>query len=239
MKRLIIISSLFLMALYATASSYDCRLYQAFVSGNMEEWKTLIDEMRGDYRSLPTHEKLFQLCVAQYGFVAYNLGAGNKKLAETYLDSAMADVDLLLEKKGAFSSGYALKGALYGLKTALKPMGAVIWGPKSIRYIDKAYSLNPNDPYVLQEKGNVKFHMPVFYGGSKKEALRYYQKAFLAFKQQNNVNCNWMYINVWAWVGICQRDIGDKEGAKKTFRKILAYEPGFKWVKEDLLRDPE
>ena len=52
--------------------------------------------------------------------------------------------------------------------------------PEFFKYMDKAYQLDPHDPWVLVAYGALYYHLPWFVGGSNAKALDYFQKALEA-----------------------------------------------------------
>ena len=77
--------------------------------------------------------------------------------------------------------------------------------------------------------------MPAAFGGSKKKALEYLLTAQkLIEKDASQLNENWNYLSLLAFIGQAQMEIKEYTLAKTTFDKILKLEPGFSWVKDEL-----
>jgi tetratricopeptide (TPR) repeat protein len=87
------------------------------------------------------------------------------------------------------------------------------------------------------EMGNIWNHMPAIFGGSEEKALKYYSKALEIIEKEpaGNQQNNWMYLNLLTLVGQMHQDMKNQEQAKKYFEQALQIEPGFIWVKEELL----
>ncbi len=56
-------------------------------------------------------------------------------------------------------------------------LNALFMLPEFLRYLDKAYKLNPDDPWVLVAYGALYYNLPWIIGGSDFKALHYLEKA--------------------------------------------------------------
>ena len=73
------------------------------------------------------------------------------------------------------------------------------------------------------------------WGGDKKVAAEYLEKSISAYEDQGRTTSNWFYLDALANLGIVYSEINKKEEAKATFKKALAFEPDFGWVKYSLM----
>ena len=94
-----IIAVIFLL-LFTVTDSY-CgnreRIYNAYISGNMDNWKRIIDEMENSKNM--GSGAILELVNYQYGYIAWCMGEDNKKEARDYLELAEKNLDIL-ENRG-------------------------------------------------------------------------------------------------------------------------------------------
>ena len=127
-----------------------------------------------------------------------------------------------------------MKGAFIAFKIGLKRSRAVFLGPRSMEHINRAVELDSSNPMAWMEKGNAEYHMPRIFGGSYNKAAQYYKKAINYFEKQHDGQHTWMYMNALAWLAQSYDKAKEDDQARETYEKILALEPDFKWVKEEL-----
>jgi len=216
-------------------SSFKQQVYQAYISGKMEGWKTAIDAMEKQKKNEP--EYLLELINYQYGYVAWCLGNEKKNEAKNYLSLLDKNLEKLKSFSGETAEYHAFTAAAYGFKIGLSLWRAPFFGPKSMDHAEKAMEKDSLSFQANMEMGNIWNHMPAMFGGSDEKALTYYSKALEIIEkepagiQQNN----WMYLNLLTLVGQMHQDMKNQEQAKKYFEQALQIEPGFVWVKEELL----
>jgi tetratricopeptide (TPR) repeat protein len=218
-----------------TQSIYRQKVYQAYISGKMEGWKTTIDNMEKQKKNEP--EYLLDLINYQYGYVAWCLGNDKNNEAKHYLSLLDKNLEKLKSLSGESAEYHAYTAAAYGFKIGLSNWRAPFFGPKSMNHAELALEKNPRSFQANMEMGNIWNHMPAVFGGSDEKALNYYLKALEIIEnepagiQQNN----WMYLNLLTLAGQIYQEMGNQKQAKKYFEQALQIEPGFVWVKEELL----
>ncbi len=216
-------------------SPFKQQVYQAYISGKMEGWKTAIDAMEKQKKNEP--EYLLELINYQYGYAAWCLGNDKKNEAKHYLSLLDKNLEKLKSLSGESAEYHSYTAASYGFKIGLSLWRAPFFGPKSMDHAEKALQTNSLSFQANMEMGNIWNHMPAMFGGSDEKALTYYSKALEIIEkepagiQQNN----WMYLNLLTLVGQMHQDMKNQEQAKKYFEQALQIEPGFVWVKEELL----
>jgi tetratricopeptide (TPR) repeat protein len=184
----------------------------------MEGWKTTIDNMEKQKKNEP--EYLLDLINYQYGYVAWCLGNDKNNEAKHYLSLLDKNLEKLKSLSGESAEYHAYTAAAYGFKIGLSNWRAPFFGPKSMNHAELALEKNPRR-----------------FGGSDEKALNYYLKALEIIEnepagiQQNN----WMYLNLLTLAGQIYQEMGNQKQAKKYFEQALQIEPGFVWVKEELL----
>jgi tetratricopeptide (TPR) repeat protein len=216
-------------------SSFKKQVYQAYISGKMEGWKTAIDAM--EKQKEDESDVLVELINYQYGYVAWCLGNDKKNEAKHYLSLLEKNLEKLKSLSGESAEFHSYTAALYGFKIGLSLWRAPFFGPKSMDHAEKALQTSSVSYQANMEMGNIWNHMPAVFGGSDEKALKYYSKALEIIEkeragiQQNN----WMYLNLLTLVGQMHQDMKNQEQAKKYFEQALQIEPDFVWVKEELL----
>jgi tetratricopeptide (TPR) repeat protein len=216
-------------------SHFKQQVYQAYISGKMEGWKTAIDNMEQQKKNEP--EYLSELINYQYGYVAWCLGSNRKDEAKNYLSLLKKNLQTLKTFSGKTAEYHAYTAAAYGFKIGLSTWRAPFFGPKSMEHAEKAMVKNNQSFQANMEMGNIWNHMPVVFGGSDEKALKYYSAALeiMGKKPGETRRNNWMYLNLLTLVGQMQQEMGNPEQAKKYFEQALQIEPNFVWVKEELL----
>lgn len=194
---------LMFVALVANAQSkdleyYRCAFFESYRQGDMSPWPKLIAEME----SAKSTDLAWQteMVKAMYGLIGYEIGAKNKDLARVYVDKADGYLDKLLDRYPKNAQLHSIDGAVYGYKIALAPYKAPFIGPKSMWHIGKAIEFDPNEPMGYIEKGNSLQYRPAVFGGDKKEALEYYQKALKLMESRGNLKCNWQHLLLRAFI---------------------------------------
>lgn len=103
------------------------------------------------------------------------------------LDLAQSQLDLLLKKFTSESEIYALQSFVYQLRITDMAKGFKYSGMAN-EYLDKAESLNPNNPRVYYLRGTNTFHTPKAFGGGKEKAKPLFAKAAALFESQKPAN---------------------------------------------------
>jgi tetratricopeptide (TPR) repeat protein len=112
---------------------------------------------------------------------------------------------------------------------------APIHGPKSVHHAQKAMELDDNNHMGYVQYGNSQYYMPAVFGGSKKTAIEYYQKA-QAIMEKNplQIRYDWNYLNLLTLIAQSLHETGRISEAKLYYGKILETEPAFIWVRDEL-----
>ncbi|WP_372949142.1 hypothetical protein [Mariniphaga sp.] len=216
-------------------SPFKQQVYQAYISGKMENWKTAIDAMEKQKSNQPTD--ILELINYQYGYVAWCLGNDKKNEAKHYLSLLDNNLEKLKSLSGESAEYHSYTAAAYGFKIGLSNWRAPFFGPKSMDHAEKAMKKDSLNFQANMEMGNIWNHMPAMFGGSDEKALSYYSKALkiMESKSEEIKRHNWIYLNLLTLVGQMQQEMGNPYQAKKYFEQALKIEPNFVWVKEELL----
>ncbi len=210
-------------------------IYQAYVQGSMQLWADAISLLEKEYTRSGSINILYELTLARYGYIGYNLGIDDKSEARRNITLAEENLDKLIAYPHYESSAYALQGALYAYRISMAPWRAVFWGQRSMNLINKAIETNPGDPSAWIEHGNAMFYAPSALGGSKEKAIDSYTRAIRLLETNMKASHRWLYLNTLVGLAKSYYETGNKSMARATYLKALEFEPGFKWVKDTLL----
>ena len=227
---------LLLMSLSINAANDKTTIYNAFITGNMAEWKTTMTDIES--RKLTSASNKLELVNCYYGYIGYSLGVKNKKEAAKYVEKMETILDELTKSNPKLADVYAYKAALIGFKIGLSPYKAPFIGKSSGENAKKALAIDPNNIQGNIEQANVLYYSPAAFGGDKTKAKEYYKKAVSLFEDNPaSLPQNWLYLSLLTKIAQIQEDEKDFKGAKQTYDKILSIEPNYSFVKNELLPD--
>lgn len=209
---------------------YQCAFFESYRVGNMALWPGLIAEME----KVKSTDLAWQteMLKAMYGLVGYQLGAKNKDLARVYVNKADDYIDKLLKLQPENAYLHSLSGAFYGYKIALTFYKAPFFGPKSMYHIEKSIELDPSEPGGYIEKANSLMYRPAAFGGDKKEALAYYQKALKLMKINNSQKCNWQEMLLRAFILKSLYETNQTAEAEAFMKEMQKDYGSMSWIKE-------
>jgi tetratricopeptide (TPR) repeat protein len=210
------------------------QIYTSFIKGDVPLWERTLMEYERYYASRPEPAVLYDLLLARYGFIAFSM-EGEPSKARQQLDKAEAELEKLFTYPAHKSNAYALQGAFLGFRISLRPISAVMLGPRSYKAINNSVEANPENPVAWMEMGNSRFYTPSAFGGSKQEALEYYMKSVQLFEKNLLPNQKWLYLNSLVGLAKSYQFTNRKTFAIATYKKALTFEPEFKWVRDELL----
>ncbi|MCD7900173.1 MAG: tetratricopeptide repeat protein [Bacteroides sp.] len=210
-------------------SSYKQAIYNAYVNGDMSKWKVTLNKMESDSLSV---EGTLELLNYYYGYIGYMIGIDKSKTATLYIKKGEKLIDEILKNDPQNPTANAYKGSFIAFKIAISKLKAVTMGPQSMKYINKANKLDYTNVQALTDKGNMLYYAPSMFGGNKKEAIIYFEKAIKQM-EINNENNNWFYLYLLTSLAQYNQEMGNKEDALSVYEKILAKEPNLKWVRDE------
>lgn len=230
--------SLLLMIVTMVQASCKQKIFEAYVKSDMQSWKLIIDSLENT-TSLDKEEQL-ELLNYQYGYIGWCIGNKRKKEAEQYLKKAEHTVESMLKADYLPSLMYAYKAAFIGFRIGISPYKAPFIGFDSVTFVDKALELDADNAFAYEQKGNIQYYMPSVFGGSKTEALKYYERALELFEQDSlKVKEDWNYLNILGILIQANIACDNHEKADTYCSKALAVAPEFVWVKKELFPELE
>nr|WP_319999352.1 hypothetical protein [uncultured Draconibacterium sp.] len=212
------------------------KIYQAYISNRMDDWKVIIDSL--EQNKTESVDYLSELVNYQYGYIGYCLGADKDKEAKDYLDLAENNLEILENKNVDPALVDAYKAAFWGFKIGLSPIKAPIFGRRCIKNADRALELNNKLPFAHVQYGNAYFYMPAVFGGSKEVAIEHFLQAIEQMEASPaELENDWNYLSLLSLTGQSYEKVDEYDKAKNIYEKALQFEPDFKWIKDELYPD--
>lgn len=107
-------------------------------------------------------------------------------------DAALSKAESLTKEN---SEIFVVKKMIATLRMMADPMNRwQTYGPQAAEALQKAKSLNPNNPRVFMLEGQDKFYTPEQFGGSKTEAKSLFEESarkFESFKPESSIHPQW------------------------------------------------
>ncbi len=184
--------------------------------------------------------ELGSLALYYAAYANYRLGpqsVGKKSEIVGYLDRAVDQLKQVIEEDEDFAEAYALLSSCYGSKIPLKPFAAMVLGPRSGRFMSVAKELAPDNPRVFLLDGVGRYHTPGTFGGGKEAALESLEESarlFDGWTNESPLEPDWGAEEVFAWIGVVQRDLEQPDLAKASFAEALRINPDYRWVQKVL-----
>ena len=214
----------------------SCAVYRGYISGDMQAWAKGMAELQASYNREGSSCVMYSLAEARYGYAGFLLGTGDKDAARPLIDAFEKDIESLAAYPEYRAETEAFRISLLGFRMALNPARAVTLGPRALKQLQAAMEVGSGSASVWIEKANSEAHMPAFAGGSKEKAAASFREAIRLFEADPQLSgCNWRYLNAMVLLGQLLEKMEDYTGAREAYRRALKREPGFKWVRDELL----
>ncbi len=191
----------------------------------MDKWESVIKEMEN--KNYTTEDRQLELLNYYYGYIGYLIGSNQNKKATGYIQKGEKIIDNILKNNPDQIEATAYKGTFTGFKISMDKVKSVTLGPKSLKYINKAYKLDPNNVQAISDKANMLYYAPSMFGGDKEQAFELYKKAIRTIEKQNKTAQNWNYLNLLLGVANHYKQQGKTSEASAFYNKILQQEPNF------------
>jgi tetratricopeptide (TPR) repeat protein len=241
-----IIASLLLLcwAHYQQTNHFECdeTMYKAYlghqdVQVSKAEWKKIVAARKTKFQTDPKNQdNLYDLSLAQFGLLTSTMRDQDENLFDEYVDETEENLQTLIDGNKKWGEPRALLAALYGLKISYSPMKGMFYGSKSGSLMDQAKKDAPTSPLVCKLYANSKFFTPDAFGGDLKEAIKSYEKSIQLYKSApESTKNNWFYLDTMAFLGQAYLKDGQTAKAIETYDKALKIEPGYSFVKFNLL----
>lgn len=185
---------------FGVATAQNDKFTQAMI-GNLEKAKTAqnvsdFQEVANGFERIAVSEK--NQWTAWYYAGWYNLiinfQESNVAKKQQFLDQAKKLIDEGLKVKPDESELLVVKVMAYYAEMAINPANAMDLFPKTAELLEKAKSLNANNPRIYLTQAEAIFNMPVEFGGGKEKAQPILQTAkekFDKFVPENQLSPDW------------------------------------------------
>jgi hypothetical protein len=201
----ILASSLMVTAVSAQSEKFvkamETRVALVDSNNNADSWKDLANAFERIAEAektewLPYYYAAFAQVMAGYASMPMDGSMGdNSAICDPFADKA----EQLIGKAEALSQEnseiFCVKKMMYSLRMMGNPMARYMTdGPKATEALERAKTLNENNPRVYILQGQDKFYTPEQYGGSKEEAKKLFEKAneiFMVTKPGNSIEPQW------------------------------------------------
>ncbi len=210
-------------------------IYRAYRDNRMPLWESTLETMRFEYSQRPDGALLYDILLAQYGLIGYYLGHDKREQGVAQLERAEKYLEKLDKLPSHEVSAMLFRASFNAYHITLRPWRGIQLGPATGRLIDRALEMDPNNPRAHIEKGNMLFFAPAILGGSKTESIRYYSRAIELYEDSLPNNHRWLYLATLVSLANAYEKTGDTGSAVATLEKALEFEPGFLWVRDELL----
>ena len=231
--RVVLFMALLVFYSINSRASYKSEIYKAYISSDMERWKSIIDEMGRQKNK--SNDFILELLNYQYGYIGWCIGTDRDDQAEQYFDLGEKNIRLLENNGYELSMVNAYKAAFYGYRIGLNIFRAPFLGPNSVVCAKRAIQLDGNNPFGYVQYGNTEYFMPAIFGGSKEVALEYYKKAEKIMEGNSELLKNdWNYLNLLAMIAQAHYEMKNYVLTKAYYDKILKAEPDFLWIKNEM-----
>lgn len=212
---------------------YSKQIYEAYISGNMSAWKSILLETQNQPKK--NNAQLMEIINYQYGYIGWCIGTDKKTEAKSWMEMMNQNLDILEKLNYQPASVHAYRGAMIGFRIGLNKYQAPFIGQKSLDYAKSAMQIDSKNPAGFILYGNILFYTPQLFGGSKDEAINYYLEALKKMEtNKSSKHQNWNYLSLLTVIANAYYECGQSEKALTYLKKALQAEPNFQWVKNEL-----
>lgn len=214
---------------------YRQATYDAYVSGDMGRWKSVITAIEAE--SDPDQMRQLELLEYYYGYIGYLLAEGRNQEAKDYITKGDRLIDDILAVDPDNPDATAYKGSFIAYRFSINRLKAVVSGMESKRLIEKAYADAPENVRAISEMANLCYYAPALFGRDRSRGVKLYEKAARRMEQMRTDRANWFYLRLLTNIALHYDYAGDTQAAAAAYERILAAEPNYRWVKDELYPD--
>jgi hypothetical protein len=209
--------------------------YSAYLRKSATLWEQDILKAEANVQVEASYENKIKLAQAHFGYMNNTMIDQNEKAFNAKIDEVKELLKELQDLNESDGLPDALLSSLHGKEIAFNNMKGMYLGFKSSSLLSDAYRKSTAHPLVLKIYGDYYWYTPEMFGGSKKNALAYYEQSKRAFEVLGQTVENWLYLDLLASLGQAQQVDGQLEMARVTYELALVTEPEFFYVSKGLL----
>ncbi len=209
-------------------SGYQNNIYEYYINGNMDKWSSVISDLEKK-QPLQLTEQL-RLLGYYYGYTGFLTGKNRKKDAGVYIGKAEKIIDEKLKNNPSDATLLAYKGSFLGYKIMVDKKKKFLIGPKSMKYIKKAYETDPENLQAIVDMANFLYYAPGAFGGNKQRAIELYEKAIRKMENTNADSGNWFYLHLLIFLAKHHTEMGNRQKAEMVYDRIRKKEPLLHWI---------
>lgn len=207
-------------------------IYNAFIDGKMDLWKTEIERLEKSGPNNNTNK--LALVNYQIGYIGWCIGMENYAEAKKHIEIAQNHLDELKKIKYKPSYVKSFQGSLDGLKAGVNNFSIAFLGYSILTNAESSIELDPKNPFGYILLGNIKYYMWAMMGGSKETAIQYYEKAEKIMRDESMDNKNWNYLSLITLIAHAFVEMERYDDANNYYQKILKVEPNYKWIRDEV-----
>ena len=116
-------------------------------------------------------------------------------------------------------------------------MSGIRYGRRAGETLERALELDPENPHAQYHKGINQLMAPGPFG-DKEQGRHNLEQAVALFEAELSGNgFTWGYAEALAFLGLALAKQGDTAGARAYYDRVLTLEPGYVWVRDELISD--
>lgn len=206
----------------AEALSVDAIEY-ASVRNDIEGLVTLRESVTSDKTSSYAAAFLeFRIAIAANANGDGSVAKKSLKRSATILKQALKDAPDSVEHM-------ALLANVYGMQIGVSPLKGPLLGGKAQRLAERATALDPTNAQTMLIRGISSFNTPSMWGGSKKDALDWLDKAIGAF--DSGASTGWGQAEAHVWRALTLDALERRDEAIDALNAALSIEPDYVWAR--------
>ncbi|MBO5974824.1 MAG: hypothetical protein J6U44_04140 [Paludibacteraceae bacterium] len=206
------------------------KMFEAYLIGELNVWGEVLKEKQKDINNLNNQELAFVINY-QYGYIPWCLETKKTEQAKQFLGYFESNLSLWEQKGGDRATIFAYRSGASAFRYKLS--SAISHAISSIKFVNKAFETDKENPIVLSLKGNIDFYKPAIFGGSKKEAMNYFIQSLEAFERINWAENNWNYVATKLCLAQTYEKTNQIEKAIKLAEEMLSAYPNFLYLKNE------
>lgn len=159
-----------------------------------------------------------------------------KERRDELFKEAQATLEELVQDAPNDAEAHALLGSVYGGQITGMWKGMRL-GPKAGRALERASTLDPDNPRIALQQGISALFTPGMFGGGADKAAAALTEARSLFASESSDKPwpNWGRTDVLAWLGQVMVKQGADEEARALYEEALSLEPDHAWIRSVLL----